>query len=133
MKKGNILGVSKVIVRKIVKKLFAALFGLLAGAANALFGGGGGMLVVPAMEGLLDVTEREAHASAIAVMLPISVLSAILLSIRGAMDVGLALTVGGGAVVGGACGALLLNKVPKGVLSLLFYGVMIYAGVRYLG
>ena len=115
-----------------LKKGFAGLFAALSGAVNSLFGGGGGMLVVPALRYGLDVEERKAHASAIAVMLPLSLFSAVAFTLRGAYDVKLGLWVGCGALIGGALGAIALKKLPKEVLSVLFYGVMIYAGIRFL-
>ena len=116
--------------KKIRKKVGYFLFGLLAGAANGLFGGGGGMLVVPCLTYIGKVEEKKAHATAIAAILPLSVISATVYTLRGIRDFALAWKVGLGVTVGGAIGALLLRKVPKGVLTFLFYGVMIYAGAR---
>ena len=90
------------------------------------------MLVVPAMRYGLDAEEKKAHASAIAVTLPLSVFSAVAYTVRGVFDWTLGLVVGGGATVGGVIGAFALKKIPKKLLSALFYGVMIYAGVRFL-
>lgn len=90
------------------------------------------MLVVPAMRYGLEVEERKAHASSVAVMLPLSVISAVAYTVRGAFDWTLGLAVGVGATVGGSIGAFALKKIPKTLLSVLFYGVMIYAGVRFL-
>ncbi len=90
------------------------------------------MLAVPAMRYGLDVEEKKAHACAIAVMLPLSIFSAVTYTLRGAYNVKLGFAVGLGSVVGGAIGAVALKKVPKEVLSVLFYGVMIYAGIKFL-
>ena len=51
-----------------------AAIGLVTGFANGLFGSGGGTIVVPAMERFLKVEEHKAHATAIAVILPLSLL-----------------------------------------------------------
>ena len=87
---------------------------------------------MPTLRKLTDEEEKRAHATAIAVMLPVSVLSAVAYRLRGVGDILLTLEVCGGAVVGGAAGALLMKKIPKGLLSFLFYGVMIYVGIRFL-
>ncbi len=116
--------------KKIRKKAGYFFFGLLAGAANGLFGGGGGMLVVPCLTYIGKMEERKAHATAIAAVLPLSVISATVYALRGVYDFALAWKVGLGVTVGGAIGAILLRKVPKGLLTFLFYGVMIYAGAR---
>ena len=114
------------------KKAGYLLFGLLAGAANGLFGGGGGMLVVPCLTYLGKSEEKRAHATAIALVLPLSLISATVYTLRCVHDFSLAWKVGLGVSIGGAIGAFLLRKVPKGVLTFLFYGVMIYAGVRFV-
>lgn len=90
------------------------------------------MLVVPALGKCLELEEKKAHATAIAVMMPLSLVSGIVYTLRGIYDLSLALSVGAGAAVGGAIGALMLKNVPKGVLSFLFNGIMIYAGIRFL-
>ena len=115
---------------KVMKKILAAVAAFLAGAANGFFGGGGGMLVVPCLSALCALDRKSAHATAIAVVLPMSVLSAVLYMTSGVQSLGYAAYVGTGVVLGGALGAVLLKKVPKGVLTFGFYGVMIYAGVR---
>ena len=116
----------------VVKKAGAGAMGILAGAINLLFGGGGGILAVPGLQKMLDVEERQSHASAVAVMFPLSLLSLILLTMKGVHNVRIAVPIGIGALVGGCIGGVLLRKIPKTLLSLLFYGLMIYAGIRYL-
>ena len=113
-------------------KVIAAALAILAGVTNALFGGGGGMLIVPALTRFSGVEEKRAHATSVAVMLPLSFLAAVILTIRGVWDLRIGLSVGAGAIVGGVVGAIALKKVPKEWLSLFFYGAMIYAGVKFL-
>ena len=119
-------------IKNAVKKAVATVLGVLAGAANILFGGGGGMLAVPALRYGWSIEEKRAHASAIEVMFPLSAVSAVVYTMRGVGDVALGLSVSAGAVIGGSIGAFLLKKVSKEFLSLFFYGVMIYAGIRFL-
>ena len=59
----------------LTKKCKRTAIGLVTGFANGLFGSGGGTIVVPAMERFLKVEEHKAHATAIAVILPLSLLS----------------------------------------------------------
>ena len=115
-----------------LKRIVAAVLSLLSGAVNALFGGGGGMLLVPAMSYGLKEDERVAHASSIAVVLPLSIFSALVRTLHGTYDIRLGVYVTIGAVFGGGIGALLLKRLPKAALSVLFYGVMIYAGIRFV-
>ncbi|MBO4594177.1 MAG: TSUP family transporter, partial [Clostridia bacterium] len=46
------------------------IVGIIAGLINGLFGGGGGMIVVPCLKYLLKYETDSAHATAIAVILP---------------------------------------------------------------
>ena len=110
------------------------LIGIVTGFANGLFGSGGGTIVVPAMERFLHMEEHKAHATAIAVILPLSVLSlAIYLWKTGLGEVWqIALWASAGGLVGGVVGAKLLSKVRGIWLHRIFGGFMIVAAVRML-
>ena len=55
------------------KSVVTAVSGVLIGAVNGLFGAGGGMLAVPLLT-KLGLERKQAHANAVAVILPITVL-----------------------------------------------------------
>jgi len=118
-------------IRKL-KRAVAGVAALIAGLANGFFGGGGGTLVVPTLRKLMDCEEKKSHATAIAVMLPVSMISGAAYLLRGVRDLWATLEVGSGVIVGGVIGAVMLRKVPKGFLTGLFYLVMIYAGIRFV-
>ena len=115
-----------------IRRIAAGILSFFAGAVNALFGGGGGLLIVPALGMTLGVEEKRAHATSIAVMLPLSICSAFVFSVRGTWDPALALQVTSGAAVGAVFGVLILKKIPKGVLTIVFDLLMVYAGIMYL-
>ena len=71
---------------KIKEKLYLILTGVVTGLANGFFGGGGGMIVVPLLTFLLKMKTKSAHATAIAIILPVSVISAIVYFIKGSFD-----------------------------------------------
>lgn len=110
----------------------AAAGGVFIGIANGLFGGGGGMLVVPLLSLLLKMEEKEAHATAIAVILPLSLISGIIYCVKGAfvLDIGVPCSIG--IVLGGIAGAFCLNKINNKALTVLFYGIMIVAGIKMI-
>ena len=95
--------------------ILLAISGFFVGIFNGLFGGGGGMVVVPAFT-----------------ILPLSVVSAIVYIAGGNFDFGIGLNVTAGVIIGGVIGAVLLKKISNGLLSLAFYGIMIAAGVKML-
>ena len=62
---------------KSIKNVQRVASGTAVGAANSLFGGGGGMIAVPLLQ-KTGMSEKSAHATAILVILPVSLLSFVL-------------------------------------------------------
>ena len=105
-----------------------ALSGAFTGAANGLLGGGGGMLAVPALQ-RAGYPEREAHATAIAVILPASLVSGAVYLAYGAAPPALLVPVALGVCAGGAAGAGLLSRLSSKWVSAIFALVMLAAGL----
>ena len=103
------------------------LCGVAVGAANSLFGGGGGMLAVP----LLNKTgydEKTAHATAILVILPVSLFSFLLYYFRGFYEYSVLIPTAIGVTAGGFLGAKLLGKMPTKTVNLVFAILQALAG-----
>ena len=100
------------------------------GFINGFFGGGGGMLCVPLYNKILKRATKQSHATAIAVILPISIASAITYIIGGSFDLKSALITSAGVVAGGIAGALLLKKLNSAAVAVIFALIMIAAGVK---
>ena len=115
-----------------MKKLYACFVGALSGLVNGLFGGGGGMLVVPLLIFLLGIEVKKAHATAILVILPISIVSGLLYAAHVNLQPSIAIPVSIGVVVGGGIGALLLSKLSNKVVIIIFSVVMAIAGGKML-
>lgn len=115
-----------------LKIVYCIVGGILVGFINGFFGGGGGMIVVPLLIFLLGLEEKEAHATAIFVILPLSIASSIIYITKNSLDYINLLTCGLGVVLGGLIGALLLNKMNNKVLRIIFSGVMIIAGIKMM-
>lgn len=109
----------------------SVLGGALVGIANGLFGGGGGMLAVPLLraEGL---GQTQAHATAIAVILPASIVSGAVYLASGLVPFSVLIPAALGAIFGGFVGAKLLGVLPERAIALLFACVMAAAGARML-
>lgn len=116
------------------KKWKQWLIGIVTGFANGLFGSGGGTIVVPAMERFLQVEEHKAHATAIAVILPLSILSFVIYIWKTGFGQvwQIALWASAGGFVGGIVGAKLLNRVSGIWLHRIFGAFMLAAAVRML-
>ncbi len=112
--------------------LKAVIIGITAGLCNGLFGSGGGIIVVPAMIHLLKVEEHDAHATAIAVILPLSLVSVLVYSKHNYFDWNTVWKVCIGGVIGSGIGAWLLPRIPVKFLSKIFAIFMILAGLRMI-
>ena len=113
------------------KKLIITIFGIITGFINGLLGAGGGMLAVPALK-KIGMEQKDAHRNAVAVILPMTVLSAVLYMVNGRVTLSDALPFIpwglGGAVLGTFC----LKKISGKWLGDIFGGFMIYAGIRMI-
>lgn len=115
-----------------VKYVKYILIGAVTGVANGLFGSGGGTIAVPAMVLLLGVEEHRAHATAISIILPLTVLSAFFYISNRYVNWDITLKVIAGGLAGGYIGARLLNICPPGLLRKIFAVFMILAGFRMI-
>lgn len=104
--------------------------GSAVGAANGLFGGGGGMIAVPLLERIEGRGTAAAHATAIACILPASLVSAVVYLLAGLVPWTALLPVALGVIAGGMSGAKLLPLLPPRALDLAFSALMLLAGVK---
>lgn len=109
-----------------------AVSGALAGAVNGLFGGGGGMVLVPLLTGWCALAGKKAFATCVAVILPLCVVSAAVYMLRRGFDVVQALPYLIGGLAGGLVGGKLFGSVSVEWLRGLFAVFLLYGGVRYL-
>ena len=119
-------------MKKFLKNCSVAVLSAFVGFVNGFFGGGGGMLLVPMLEKVLKVPVKKSHATAIAIILPVSVAVAITYLISGYFDLAPFLGVSGGCVAGGVAGALLLKKLPSGAVGVAFSLIMIGVAVKLI-
>ncbi len=113
-------------------KIYSILTGASAGFINGLFGGGGGMIVVPMLIKLLGREQKKAHATAILIILPLSILSGLLYASSGAFNLKVGFPVILGVVGGGIIGALALKKLSNQWVLIIFSVLMAGAGLKML-
>lgn len=106
--------------------------GVFVGFLNGFFGGGGGMLVISLLIFLLKIPEKKAHATAIFVILPLSVVSSVIYILKGSVDYANLLYCSIGFVIGGTVGALLLKKLKSKWIRIIFSLIMMGAGIKML-
>ena len=119
---------------KAKKPVFKIFIGSIVGFINGFFGGGAGMVLVPALTNLLGYEDKYAHASSLSVILPLSIVSAIVycISIRESVNLyilsGLAL----GFITGGIMGTYILKKMSNKTLRIIFSVLIILCGIVQL-
>ena len=114
------------------EKYTKAVTGLVAGVANGFFGSGGGTILVPALQKFLKIEAHKAHATALAVILPLSLLSVVFYIRGGDTPWETILWISAGGVAGGFIGAKLLNKVKTTWLHKIFGICIAAAAVRMI-
>lgn len=103
--------------------------GLAVGIVNALFGAGGGMIAVPLIK-RKGKTQKEAQASAIAVILPLCALSAAVYYYRGYYNLSDAMKYIPISLAGALLGTLIFRHLPDRILKKIFSIFMFYLGLR---
>lgn len=114
-----------------MKKVITAIVGLAVGVINGMLGTGGGTLVVPYLE-KIGVDAQKSHATAISVILPLTIVSTFFYVRAGTVDIKSTAILAASGMAGGFVGAKLLNKIPRRVLQAVFGASMVYMGVRML-
>lgn len=112
-------------------KLMTVLAGLGIGFVNGLLGAGGGMIAVPILK-KMGLSQKEAHSGAVAVILPICVLSAALYILRGYVNLSDAVIYMPTGLLGAVLGTYCLKKISPLWLKRIFGAFMVYAGIRLL-
>ncbi len=107
-----------------------AVTGALAGAANGFFGAGGGMFLVPLLVSWTKMEQRKAFATSVAVILPISISSAVIYWLRGGLDFMSAWPYLIGGAIGGLAAGRIFKKIDMAWLRRAFGAFILYGGIR---
>lgn len=114
---------------KLFKIILCASF---IGVINGLLGGGGGMLCVPALNKLAGLDTKKSHATAVFVMLPISIISSIVYATSVKANFSAVSLVTMGSLVGGFAGTKLLKNFSSIIVDYIFVVVIFLAAIRML-
>jgi uncharacterized protein len=106
--------------------------GLVSGFFGALFGVGGGIVIVPLLTLWLAFDQRRASATSLAAILFSSIAGAITYAFHGDVKPGAAMLVGIPAVFGVLAGTSLQQRVPVRELTFGFAVLLAVVGVRLL-
>jgi uncharacterized membrane protein YfcA len=119
-------------MNKIKSRALLGAIGLITGFVNGFFGGGGGMIIVPLLIYVNKEAVKKAHATALLIILPVSIVSAAFYFSFGSLDYSILLKSGGGVIAGGLIGALLLPKMSNNIIKIVFSAVMLAAGIKMI-
>lgn len=103
--------------------------GTLCGFLNGFFGSGGGVLAVPILE-KEGCDPNEAHATSVALIFWLSLVTAIFYGFSGVLDFAGAWDYVPWGILGAVFGAFFLKKIKASWLKRIFGGVIIAAAVR---
>lgn len=106
------------------------LKGSLIGLLNGFFGSGGGVIAVPILE--KDCEANEAHATSIALIFVISLVTVISYGISGTLDLANAFEYIPWGILGAITGAFFLKNIKAQWLKRIFGCVITVAAVRML-
>jgi len=110
--------------------LGTAVAGILVGIFSAVFGVGGGVLMVPFLVLALGLGQHVSEGTSLVVIVPTALAGAIAHAKRGYVDKRAAATLAAGGVIGAASGAIVGLQLPGELLRKLFALVMAVVGVR---
>ncbi|MGZ4352191.1 MAG: TSUP family transporter [Gaiellaceae bacterium] len=105
-------------------------FGLFTGVAAGLLGVGGGIMMVPFLLFVAGLSQHEAEATSLLVVLPTAIVASAVLRRRGVGSLGTALRFGVVGSIGGAGGALLALALPGSTLRIVFAVFLALVGLR---
>lgn len=105
-------------------------FGILTGVLSALFGVGGGLVMVPFMVLALGSDQHLAEGTSLLVIVPTAIVGVIAHTRRGYASFKHATLLAVGGVVGSFLGATLALRLEEGSLQVIFGAFLALMGVR---
>lgn len=106
------------------------LWGSIVGFANGFFASGGGIIAVLVLKKFFSLDEKKAHATSIAIILPLTLAGLIVYTVKGFSDMSVILRTGAGSAAGALLGAMLLSKLPSNYIRIGFGIVMVISSFR---
>jgi len=94
--------------------------GLGGGLLSGLLGVGGGIVMVPLLVFWAGYAQRDAHATSLGAIIPISIAGIATYGVAGEVRYGTALALAAGSVLGAPIGARLLSRLDERLLKIVF-------------
>lgn len=110
----------------------AILAGGAAGMVTGLFGGGGGMVLVPLLTDLTDTEEASIFPTSLSIILPICLVSIAVTAMTASLPWRQSLPYLAGSALGGLAAGLWGRKIPTLWLHRILGILILWGGIRYL-
>ncbi len=108
------------------------IIGFCAGLVCGLFGAGGGMILVPGFTYMLNLDAKEARATSVFAILPMTIVSMLFYFNANFIDWSIATKVAVGGIIGGYIGSKILKKAKSENLQLFFIFFLVYASLKMI-
>ena len=108
------------------------LAGAAAGIINGLFGAGGGMILVPLLALLADLSDEELFPTSISIMFPICLVSLGISGWANGLPWATALPYLLGSTIGGIAAGLWGKRIPTVWLHRILGLLILWGGIRYI-
>lgn len=116
-----------------MKKLWGcAAVGACTGTLNGLFGAGGGMVLVPLLSTVTDISEESLFPSSVAILFPVCIVSLLFSRDWTQFSFVQAIPYLLGSVIGGICAGFWGKKIPSVWLHRTLGCLILWGGFRYL-
>jgi uncharacterized membrane protein YfcA len=110
--------------------LEAALIGVAAGAVSGMLGVGGGILFVPALVLVLDLSQVDGEATSLLAILPVAIVGTWRQYRYGNVRLGEGLVMGALAAAGTVGGVALVNVLPVHVVKVGFAVLLLFTALQ---
>lgn len=114
-----------------MQKIKSFLLGSCAGLLNALFGAGGGIIIIPFLKST-GLSQKAAQASALPALIVMSSVSAISYLYKGYFSLNDGLIFIPFGFIGAFVGSRLMGKISDRLLNITFSLFLLYSGIRMI-
>jgi len=116
-----------------MKEIILIILGAFAGAFSGILGIGGGLIMVPALVYIMNMSQHQAQGTTLAVMLPpITLLSAYIYYKAGHIDIKIAIILCVGFFLGSYLGGKIAVMLPGLVLKRIFGVFLLITAINML-